>query len=140
VNARVLIDFFDGRVSPEALAAEAASAFKVSTSDSRRLDWRDLQADFQITTHHLVLLCDAVVAGHLSGMSLEAIAFGMIADDHFLWDTDTEEGDRIGDVLNDWSAPEINFALNAVTLAKFRHYLVTGERTLTKADHFNASA
>jgi hypothetical protein len=42
--------------------------------------------------------------------------------------------------VEDWSTPEINYALNRTTVAKFRHRLLTGEDTFTRADLWSASA
>ena len=90
--------------------------------------------DFAVGIEHLVCLCDAVICGQLPAERLEALAFGMITDDHFVWDTDTTDGNLIGGTLNDWSAPEINYPLNPTTLGKFRHLLLTGENTFTRTD------
>jgi len=140
MDARVLRDFFLGEVSAPDLAAEAEHAYVHTGSQSRGLRWKDLDEEFVVSTDHLVRLCDAVISGELPADRLDAIAFGIIADDHFLWDTDTAGGNVIGETLNDWSAPEINYALNPATLVKFRHRLLTGEDTFTRADLSSASA
>ena len=140
MDARILRDFFLGKVSTQSLAADAEHAYVQTGSQSRDLRWKDLDQEFVVSAEHLVRLCDAVISGELPADRLDAIAFGMIADDRFLWDTDTVEGNAIGETLNDWSAPEVNYALNAATLAKFRHRLLTGEDTFTWADLWSASA
>ena len=134
IDAKVVRDFFLGRVSAQALADASSRAFTQIAPDSRRLNWKDLDTELAVSVAHLVLLCDAVSAGALPADRLEPIAFGMIGDDHFTWDTDTPEGERLGKVLFDWSSPEANYPLNTTTVGKFRHLLLTGEDTFSRED------
>lgn len=83
---------------------------------------------------YLVSLCDAVLAGHLPVPDLNVIAFCLVASDRFRWDPETATGNVIEETLHEWDSPEINYALNARTIAKFRHRLVTGQDTFTRAD------
>ena len=140
MDARLVRDVMIGRAPGYALAIYCGDAYVPQSSQSRRLQWNNLPEEFTVSTQHLVRLCDAVIEGGIPGDCLDAIAFGLIADDNFIWDTDTPEGDRIGETLYDWSAPEINYALTLGTLAKFRHRLLTGEDTFTRADHGTSAA
>ena len=140
IDARVVRDFLLDRVSAKALADTSSRAFTQRGLDSRALNWRALDADFSVESGHLVRLCDAVLSGVLPADRLMPIAFGMIGDDNFTLDTDTPDGDRVGDVLYDWSSPEANYPLNSRTVAKFRHFLLTGEDTFTRADFQAPSA
>jgi hypothetical protein len=94
---------------------------------------------FELTPEHLVRLCDAVLAGELPPESLEPIGFCLIASDRFDWEDGAGRGALV-DTLNDWSSPQINYPLNSSTVAKFRHRLLTGEDTFTRADTEDASA
>jgi hypothetical protein len=134
VDARVLRDFFLGRVSGGELAANLAGTSEQIGFDSYRHHVTDLDEDFPVEPAHLVRLCDAVLAGTVPAEALADVGFGMIASDHFLWDSDSPEGHRVGATLYDWSSPEINFPLNAQTVAKFRLRLLSGEDTFTRED------
>jgi hypothetical protein len=134
MHASVLRDFFLGKVSGQELAADLAGTTERVGFDSYRHHMTDLEEDFPIESAHLVRLCDAVLAGTVPTEALADVGFGMIASDHFLWDTDSPDGHRVGDTLYDWSSPEINFPLNAQTVAKFRHRLLTGEDRFTRED------
>jgi len=137
MRATVLRDFFLGRASAQELADDAETAYVMHSLGSTQLVWEDLEEEFSLTVDHLVRLCDAVEAGSLRADRLSPIGFGLIADDSFVWDTDTPEGERIGATLYDWSAPEINYALSARTVAKFRRRLLTGEDTFTRDDFYS---
>ena len=134
MQAWILRDFFLGTAAADALAADIASAMQRTGADTYRLRMQDLGEDFQVTSAHLVRLCDAALSGLLSGAALTDLAFAMIASDHFHWSTDTTDGDRVSETLYDWSTPEINFPLNPSTIGKFRHRLLTGEDTFTPED------
>ena len=134
MRAALLRDFFLGRVAGEELARDLAGTTERVGFDSYRHHMTDLEEDFAVESAHLIRLCDAVLAGAVPAEALADVGFGMIASDHFLWDTDSPEGELVGNTLYDWSGPEINFPLNAKTVAKFRHRLLTGEDTFTRED------
>ena len=56
------------------------------------------------------------------------------AFERFLRDGDTPDGERVSDALFWLGNPEINYPLTPAVLSKVRHYLVTGENTLTYED------
>ena len=134
MRASVLRDFFLGRATGSQLAADLVGTTVQTGVDTFQHRMADLDQDFTVEPAHLVRLCDAVLAGELAPERLQEVAFGMIASDHFLWDTDTPEGELVANVLYPWSAPEVNYALTPVTVAKFRHWLVSGENTLGRED------
>ena len=86
--------------------------------------------DFHVAAHHLLRLCDAVLAGQIDPAHLQAIGFCLQASDSFFWDSDEPAGDRVSEVTADWSAPQINHALTPDNVRKWRRYLETGEYTL----------
>ena len=51
--------------------------------------------------------------------ALNTIGFALQASDAFEW-----EDEVISEVLSDWSAPEVNFELNAETLNMHRNWLL----------------
>ena len=134
MQARILRGFFLGTTPAETLAADIANAMQRTGADSYRLRMQDLEGDFQVTGAHLVQLCDAALSGLLPETALTDLAFAMIASDHFHWSTDTTDGARVSGTLYDWSMPEVSFPLNASTIAKYRHRLLTGEDTFTPED------
>ncbi|KAI9131245.1 hypothetical protein [Acaryochloris sp. CCMEE 5410] len=110
---------------------------QLSSSAVIRHHMEDLSTGFDVISDHLVKLCDAVLSNELTPESVEWIAFSMIASDHFNWDADTPDGERVAETLFDWSAPEVNYCLTHTTMAKFKHRLMTGEDTFDKTDFYN---
>lgn len=94
-----------------------------------------MKGEFEVRAEFLVRLCDDVLAGRIEPWKLQPIAFCLAASDTFWWDGETPNGGRVAEAVFDWSSPEINFALTSTTVARFRHRLLTGEDTFTRADH-----
>jgi hypothetical protein len=104
--------FFLGEVDGNALAKEASASVIRPDKIASEIAIEDMDGDFTLTRHHLLLLCEEGISGRIGENSLNAIAFSLIASDHFSW----EEDDLIAEVLHDWSCPEFNYPLNAKTL------------------------
>lgn len=97
----------------------------------------DLTEDFEVTARHLLLLCDAFLAGKLKAEHLELIGFALEMSEHFTWwdDENSEAEDTpVAETLHAWASPEINYPLTVEIIAKFKHLLLTGESIFTRED------
>lgn len=63
--------------------------------------------DFSVTRDMVIRLCDSVLNRELEASALATIGFALMASDRFAWNAD----DILGDVIADWSCPEINCPL-----------------------------
>lgn len=79
----------------------------------------DMQESFCVTRSHLVKLCDAFIRRALSPSDLSVLAFALLASDTFEWDDEI-----VSEILSDWSAPEVNYVLNADTINMHRDWLL----------------
>ena len=118
-----LRDFFLGKVDAVVLGADVADAMVATGPRRRRHLIEDMAEGFAVNPGHLVRVCDAVLSGALEAPSLEPIGFCLTVSDTFSWDTDTPEGQRVAEVVHDWSAPEINWPLNVANVGRWREYL-----------------
>jgi hypothetical protein len=134
MNAEILRNFFEGKGTARELREDLVGTTEQVGHDSFRHHMTDLGEDFTVSSAHLVRLCDAVLAGDLDPQRLAEIGFALIASDHFHWDSESPEGEIVGETIHDWSAPEVNFALTSRTVEKFRHRLLTGESKFTRDD------
>ena len=130
--------FFEGQISAADLEQDVAGSVKRHIDGNGTLfsqhQITDMPEEFTLIPEHLVQLVDAVRAGELSREALDAATFCLEASDRFDWDGDEPPGDRIPEALFLLGTPEINYPLTDDVLAQIRHYLVTGEMTLTRAD------
>jgi hypothetical protein len=135
MKTSVLKQFFDGGCDSAALAKDLEGTTVQTSLDVQRHRMNDdLDAEYEVSPDHLVKVCDAFLAGEITPQMIEEIGFGMIASDHFSWDTDMIPGAYVAETLHDWAAPEVNYRISNETISKFRHYLLTGERTFTCED------
>ena len=102
----------------------------------RRFHVEPMSVEFQLEPAHVIKLIDGVLAGKLRVEILQTICEWLeaAAFDHFVWDTDTPDGERLANGLFWLGTPEINYPLTREVLSKIRHYLQTGENLLTRAD------
>ena len=139
MHEQTLRDFLVGDVTPGELMRDLQGAIVQTGHDTYQHPIIDMAEGFTVRPEHLVTLCDAVLAGGLSAPFLEPIGFCLLASDRFDWG-DAEGNDVLVETLNDWASPQANYPLTKATVAKFRHRLLTGEDTFTKADTRSASA
>lgn len=121
-----MADYFSGAIELPALREEVASIVGKNGLRTGREMFLDLDVYIEVSPAHLVGLCDAVIGDELSADELQAISFFLIASEHFAWDTETTVGSLVADVLFEWSAPQINYALTVDTLIAYREGLQNG--------------
>ena len=125
MREEVLKRFFLGEASAKELANDLAE----SLVERRGVTYhpiKDMSDDFEVRPKHLIRVCDAILNGEIEARYLEAIGFCIVASDHFEYDTDTPEGDLVGETVFDWSEPRVNYPLTIENVRKFRERLVTG--------------
>nr|ART36713.1 D598 [uncultured bacterium] len=126
MREEILKQFFIGDVDAKVLAADLVGSM-VAKGDMTKHPIENMSEDFQIWPQHLIRLCDAVLQGEIEPRYLQSIGFCIVASDCFEFDSDTSEGDLVGETAYDWSAPEINYPLTLANVEKFRQRLLTGE-------------
>jgi hypothetical protein len=112
--------YFMGEASVSQLAKDiSGSVIKVDAVQSE-IRIADMQGSFSVQRDHLIRLCEAFLDRELTPEALNTIGFALQASDAFEW-----EDEVISEVLSDWSAPEVNFELNAETLNMHRDLLLS---------------
>jgi hypothetical protein len=119
MREETIATFVTGDLDAEVLNSEALESIAHYDAVRTAIAVTDLDTEFVLSRDHVIRLCDAAIQGKLSGAALNAVAFALIATDHFAWDDDI-----IAEVLNDWSAPEINYPLTPLNLAMHRDWLL----------------
>src|SRR3984885_2564811 len=111
--------YFMGEASVSQLAEDiSGSVVKIDDLQSEILI-ADMQSSFSLQRDHVIRLCEPFLDLVLTPEALTTIGFALQASDAFEW-----EDDVISEVLSDWSAPEVNFELNAETLNMHRDWLL----------------
>jgi len=125
MNEEVLKRFFLGEAGAKELAADLSGSV-VERQGVTNHPITDMRGDFEVRPEHLIRICDAVLGGEIEAKYLQEVGFCILASDHFEYDTDTREGDLIGETVFDWSAPEVNYPLTIENVRRFRERLVRG--------------
>jgi hypothetical protein len=111
--------YFMGEASVSQLAKDIdGSVVKIDDLQSE-IRIADMRGSFSLQRGHVIKLCEAFLSRALTPEALITIGFALQASDAFEW-----EDEVISDVLSDWSAPEVNFQLNAETLNMHRDCLL----------------
>ena len=81
------------------------------------------EGEFKIEKSHLISVCDDVLSGKMKLETLGQFSFILIGSDYFHWDNETNEGQRIGEVLFEWNNPTINYPLTMGNIREWKKYL-----------------
>ena len=111
--------YFLGQRSSAELSEDLRGSMTVIDQVHSSVQIVDMKESYLLTRFDLVNLCDAFIKGDIYSDALETIGFALMASDTFDWDDDV-----ISEVLSDWSAPEVNYELNAVTIRMHRQWLM----------------
>jgi|SRR5687767_9293769 len=133
MHAETLRSFFEGQISSSALAEDLRGAWEPLRRSGKRFIWNDLSTEFPVTPDHLVRVCDAAISGALSADDVQVIGSCLVASLNWTW-PEGEVGERLVTIAHAWDTPEINYELTPRSMGKFRHWLLTGEKTLTRED------
>lgn len=123
MREEVLAGFFNGTTTAARLASDlSGSEVRVSDIESF-VKIEDMQQEFVVTKEMALALCDAVLREELPPSALATIGFALMASEKFTWDAEAV----IGEIIADWSCPEVNYALNVANVRKYREWLTGSE-------------
>jgi hypothetical protein len=120
VNEIVLANFFRGKLSAAELSGDLAGSEEIVDGEHRKVLVHDMDEPFAVTRAMAVELCESVLRQELEPDALRLIGFTLITSDRFAWD---EDDDLLGEILWDWSCPEVNFALSLENVRRFKSWL-----------------
>jgi hypothetical protein len=124
MREEALKQFFAGDLSASQLAIEAMASIKKIGSRETTVEVEDMALTYSINRENMLAFCDAGINRTLPGEAVTAIAFMLIASDHFEWDGDDE---MISEILSDWSCSEVNYPLTPTTFQMHRRWLLGSE-------------
>jgi hypothetical protein len=124
----ILAQFFEGAISGAVLANDLAGSEEHASPLQSTVTIEDMQEEFVVSREMAIRLCDAVLNNQLPPDSLATIGFALMASDSFVWDGD----DLLGEVISDWSCPEINYDLTLANVERFRRWLLGVEEYPTR--------
>ena len=122
----VLKQYFDGEIgvlSLKPFLSPVRDVSKLTKGDNFDCDLSD---EYQLSLKDLRKVCDDYLAGSLDEADVVAIAFFLLAADHFVWDKTTESGAVVAEVIDDWNSPEIDFPITRRNMKRIARGLDEG--------------
>jgi len=105
-------EYFDGEIGALSLKPFLAAIRGQSELVAGRNLFTDLDRSRTVTSRDLEKICHDYLAGIFDAADVEALAFFLMGSDHFIWDNGTRDGAVVAELIDDWNAPEIAFAID----------------------------
>ena len=127
MTEKIVKEYFEGIVSADALINDLIGTVETQkdTSHYKIVDYKS-DEEFIVTSKHLIKLCNDVLNENININDLTTLAFALEASDYFIWDTNTKDGERVGEVIFNWSSPEISTPLTKKYVMHCAYFLETG--------------
>ena len=128
MKEQVLKEYFDGTISADKLSDDLIGTVEVkgAIANYNIINYKS-DADFVVTSKHLIKLCKDVLDKRIKLADLRAIAFSLRCSDFFTWDSDTTDGGRVDEIIFNWESPEINTPTTKEYIMVCATYLETGK-------------
>ena len=138
MKEQVLRDYFDNNLTIDILVVDVKGSQKKTGHDviSVNVDKIAESGEYEIKREHLLRLCEETISGRLTTTDLNTIAFALVFSDYFTWNREgeTEDGQIVDTIIQDWDNPEIGYPLTMDNLFKWRVYLQTGQYNFSRKD------
>jgi hypothetical protein len=129
MNESTVAAFLTGDIDAERLASEVRHSERNVDPITTTVTVSEMEGEFAITRAMGLQLCEAVSNGELQGEVIRTVAFLIISSDHLTWGDD----ELLGEIIWDWSCPEVNYPLTPENMARCRKWLEGTERYPSRA-------
>ena len=132
-----LKEYFENLISAEQFSEDLKNSQEKTSNDVTSVYVDQLKSEneeFEITRPHLIKICDDILCEKLLPIDANTIAFALSFSEYFIWDSETENGEIISNVIFDWDNPEIGFDLTKENFVRWKEYLVSGESSFSKEE------
>ena len=127
---RDLRKYFEGKINATELKAVIDKMLKDEDFDSRD---DSFGTEMELNAHHLVKVCDDILAGKMSPDYAAHIGAELTTSDQFIFE-DSALGSRAEDVAFDWDSYDVTYLFNLETIQKFKTRLLTGNDLFVDSD------
>jgi len=109
LTEHTLLHYFNGKASAEMLMEDILGS-SFNKRDASFFNNSNYESDFKfcVTTEHLIKLCKDIIANRITAENLRTIVFCLYTSNHFFWDTETDDGKIVEDILSNLSTLEQN--------------------------------
>jgi hypothetical protein len=124
----ILKEYFENKISTEFLSADLNGSIEKLTYDTSQINVVEMESDseFEIKKTHLNKILNDTLNRNLTFNNLKTIASGLMFSEYFIWDSDSEIGNRIATIIVELDNTEINFPISTENLKLWKEYLESG--------------
>ncbi len=128
-----LKEYFEFKLTADQLALDLKDSQQKTGYDTKIVYIENLnEGEFEITKEHLIKLLDDTIANKLQPKDINTVGFALMASEYFKWDDESEDGERISNVIFALDNPDIGYDLTIKNLQLWKEYLLTGKYRLDK--------
>ena len=130
----ILKDYFENTISSESLSEKLNDCTKKQSYDTSQTTVSGMESDtlFEVEARHINQILTETLEGKLTFENLNKIASGLMFSDYFNWDSETEIGERVAQIIFELDNPEICFPITNRNIIVWKAYLETGNHSLKK--------
>ncbi len=104
--------YFENKLTAEQLHLDLKDSQRKTSYDVTAVQIDTLkEGDYEVKKDHLIKLLDDTIFEKLLPIDLNTIGFALMTSDYFYWDDETEDGERIGNVIFELENPDIGHDL-----------------------------
>jgi hypothetical protein len=129
-----LKEYFENKISSEFLSADLNGSIEKLTYDTSQINVVKMESDseFEIKKTHLNKILNDALNRNLTFNNLKTIASGLMFSEYFIWDSNSEIGNRIATIIVELDNTEINFPISTENLKLWKEYLESGIHKLKR--------
>ena len=129
-----LKDYFEDKLNSEILSADLNGSIVKTGFDTSSIDVVIIKSnsEFEIKPKHVDQILTDTLNGNLTFDNLKTIATGLMFSDYFSWDSETEIGERIANIIFDLDNPGICFPITIENIKLWKKYLENGNHQLKR--------
>jgi hypothetical protein len=134
MTERILKEYFENKISSEFLSADLNGSIEKLTYDTSQISVIEMESDseFEIEKTHLNKILNDALNKNLTFNNLKTIAYGLMFSEYFIWDSNSEIGNRIATIIVELDNTEINFPISTENLKLWKEYLESGIHKLKR--------
>lgn len=123
-----LKEYLENSLTAEEFMSDLENSQKKTGYDTTSVSIEQIEdGEFEITTKHLIKICNDLLKGKFRPIDINTIAFAFMFSDYFTWNSESDDGKIVSEVLFDWDNPEISFDLTIENFEHWKEYLETGK-------------
>ena len=128
----ILKEYLEDKISSELLSADLNGSIKKMTYDTSQISVQVMEthSEFEVEPQHINKILNDTLNGNLTYDNLKTIASGLMFSDYFTWDSETEIGERVANIIFELDNTGIGFPITTENLKSWKKYLKSGIHNL----------